>query len=92
MTKKIVFALMFVCCMAFASAGWAEGAIDIKDLEAKAAQKDAEASYQLGELYRNGTGVEKNLSTALKWYGQACDDGKMDGCTAAARLLSRGVK
>ena len=34
----------------------------------------------------------KNLSTALKWHEKACDNGTMDGCRAAARLLSQGVK
>ena len=92
MTRKLLFAAMILFCMAFASAGWAEDLIDIKELEAKAAQEDGDASFQLGELYANGDGVEKDLSTALKWYGKACDDGNMKGCSAAARLLSRGVK
>ena len=92
MTKKIVFALMFVCCMAFAGVSLAADAAEIKELEIKANQGDAEAQYALGVLYENGDGVEKNRTIAKLWYGKACDNGKFDGCRAAARLLSLGVK
>ena len=92
MTRKLIFVAMLIFCLAFASGGWAANSVDIKELEAKAAQEDADASYQLGVLYANGEGVEKNLSTALEWYGKACDDGNIKGCSAAARLLSKGVK
>ena len=67
-------------------------AADFSETERLANQGDADAQYELGVLYEKGDGVEKNRTTAKVWYGQACDNGKFDGCRAAARLLSQGVK
>ena len=86
--RFVVLALMLVFCVAISS-GYAA---DFSELERLANQGEADAQYELGVLYAKGDGVEKNLSIALGWYGQACDNGKMDGCRAAAKLLSQGVK
>lgn len=38
-------------------------------------QGDSGAQYNLGIMYANGRGVEKSLSTAASWYGEAARKG-----------------
>ena len=38
-----------------------------------AEQGYADAQYNLGFMYRNGYGVEKNNKTAVKWYTKAAE-------------------
>ena len=71
MTKKIVFALMFVCCMAFAGVSLAADAAEIKELEIKANQGDAESQFMLGYLYDTGDGVKQDYTKARQWYEKA---------------------
>jgi TPR repeat protein len=40
-------------------------------LNVKAMQGDLSAQVELGEIYKNGRGVEENYQEALKWYTQA---------------------
>ena len=42
---------------------------------AKALAGDAEAQYNLGVCYKNGDGIEKNLTKAVKWYEKAAEQG-----------------
>src|SRR5215471_16149102 len=44
-------------------------------LKANAEKGDAEAQYQLGLLYANGTGVSRSLTKAAKWTHKAADQG-----------------
>ena len=39
-----------------------------KLFEVAAKKGDAEAKYQLGQMYEEGLGVEQNFKEALKWY------------------------
>ena len=36
---------------------------------------DADAQYNLGEMYRKGQGVERNYAKAMMWYRKAADQG-----------------
>ena len=36
--------------------------------------------YNLGVMYTNGNGVEKDLGKAVELFKKACDGGDMDGC------------
>ena len=37
----------------------------------KAAEQDSEeAQYELGEMYKDGIGVDQSASNALRWYNQ----------------------
>jgi TPR repeat protein len=54
-----------------------------KEFAAAAETGDAEAQYQLAELYRTGAGVTKNERTAAKWYEAAA---ALDHKKAAGQL------
>jgi uncharacterized protein len=45
-----------------------------------------ENCLSLGELYELGLGVRKNLSSAIEFYGRACDLRSQTGCENYARL------
>lgn len=45
------------------------------DTRARAEQGEAEAQLALGNLYQNGTGVDKNLKQSFKWHRRAADQG-----------------
>ena len=36
--------------------------------------------YNLGTIYANGNGVEKDFSKAAELFKKACDGGEMNGC------------
>ena len=36
--------------------------------------------YNLGVMYTNGDGVEKDFGKAVQLFKKACDGGDMDGC------------
>ena len=44
------------------------------------------ACFELGELYREGTGVDKNLSVAEGYYNKSCDGGFKKGCIELEKL------
>lgn len=46
-------------------------------LEQAAQSGNSNAMYNLGLLYQNGTGVAKDLETAISWYKQAADKGSI---------------
>ena len=39
---------------------------------------NAKAQYNLGKMYLDGTGVDRNATEAAKWYRLAADQGNMD--------------
>ena len=47
----------------------------LETLQAKAEQGDAEAQYNLGNLYRQGQGVAADDVEAAKWFRVAADQG-----------------
>ncbi len=48
---------------------------EIHNLKARANAGDVSAQYQLGEAYRLGSGIEKDIPQAFKWYGRAAEKG-----------------
>ena len=47
----------------------------LKEWLTQAESGDAYAQFQLGWVYAEGTGVEKNFTEALYWWRQAADKG-----------------
>ncbi|WP_455210973.1 tetratricopeptide repeat protein, partial [Kaarinaea lacus] len=51
-----------------------------------ATEGDADAQYELGDMYKQGTGVEQNNSLAIKWFRKAANQGheaakrRLGGC------------
>ncbi len=50
----------------------------------------AYAMYNLGLMYKDGKGVQKNLPEALKWFTQAAEKGSRNGQNASAMAYERG--
>jgi uncharacterized protein len=48
---------------------------DIHNLLSRAKAGDVDAEFRLGEAYRLGSGVEKDIPQAFRWYGRAAEKG-----------------
>ena len=48
---------------------------DIRNMLARGKAGDVDAQYRLGEIYRLGDGLEKDIPQAFKWYGRAAEQG-----------------
>lgn len=57
-----------------------------------AEQGDAEAQYQLGEIYRKGTekGVSRSFKAAAKWYEMAAEQGHAEAQYQLGEFYSKG--
>lgn len=51
---------------------------------------DVEAQYNLGVLYDQGAGVERDLSLAASWYRKAAENGFMDAQTNLGIMYLQG--
>ena len=49
-------------------------------LETKCNNRDAESCFDLGNLYYNGKGVERNYKKGMEFYGKSCEMGEAKGC------------
>ena len=54
---------------------WGDYDVALRQFVELADAGDAEAQMQLGNLYREGTGVDRNAETAVQWYRQAAEHG-----------------
>jgi TPR repeat protein len=52
---------------------------------------DAEAQFNLGVLYDEGAGVERNLTTAADWYRKAAEQGFIDAQTNLGIMYYHGL-
>lgn len=55
-----------------------------------AARGNTEAQYYMGLLYRQGTGVDRDLKAAFNWFLAAAEDQHRDAQYELARAYSRG--
>ena len=55
--------------------GVAQDYAEARRCEAAGKQRYAMADYRLGQIYRNGLGVQKDLGAAKKWYEKAAQRG-----------------
>jgi len=51
---------------------------------------DAEAQYNLGVMYDEGAGLDRDLSTAAAWYRKAAEQGFVDAQTNLAMMHLQG--
>jgi hypothetical protein len=61
-----------------------------KETVAKAEGGNADAQYQLGNMYERGTGVERSIESALEWYKQAATHGHSQSMQRLAVLYYNG--
>lgn len=59
-------------------------------LRKKAVQGDADAQVQLGDMYKDGQGVEQNYTEAMKWFKLAADQGDTDAQFSIGLLYFMG--
>ena len=64
-----------------ASEGAAEGQ-PVADLRARAEKGDARAQFKLGDCYRTGEGVTRDIIQAVDWYRRAAEHGDAGGQNA----------
>lgn len=58
----------------------------------EAAEKgDVNAQFNLGQMYRQGLGVAKDMSKAFKWYKRAADQGMPRAQGNVGFMLARGI-
>jgi TPR repeat protein len=61
------------------------------DLQMKLAREgDSEVSYHLGLMYQWGTGVPKNLKTAVMWITKAAEQGNSDAQNYLGEMYVHG--
>lgn len=64
---------------------------DMKRWQPKAEAGDAEAQFQLGQMYALGHGFKQNFQSALEWYEKAAAQGNAKARTALGLLYFYGV-
>ena len=66
---------------------WADAVSEVRKL---AEQGDPEAQFVLGNLYRDGQGVEKDLAQTIAWWEKAAALGYVDAQFALGNIYSGG--
>ena len=68
-----------------------EAASDLQKLETQAAQGNAEAQFDLGELYADGVGVQQDYVVARQWWEKSAAQGFARSQFKLGWLYSEGV-
>ena len=63
---------------------------DFNDLLLAADQGHAEAQNNLGEMYHDGEGVDRDLAEAVKWYQKAAENGFVEAQFDLACMYEEG--
>ena len=83
--RRTIAAIALVLGLALPA--WADNASGVRTL---AEQGDPEAQFVLGTMYRDGQGVEKDLTETLKWWEKAAEAGYVDAQFALGNIYSGG--
>ena len=73
--KRALHIITIMVCLLFTTVCFAATAKEIKELENKAEQGDADAQFSLGRIYSQGEGVKQDYVKARKWYEAAAAQG-----------------
>ena len=75
--KRALFILVLCMLMLFLGCEMKQASAEgpLESLRKNAAQGDARAQYELGEMYDKGEGVAANSDEAVKWYHKAAEQG-----------------
>jgi TPR repeat protein len=63
----------------------------LANLRVEAGKGDAKAQFNLGDCYRTGEGVTKDMVEAVKWYRKAAEQGHAEGQCALGACYDHGV-
>ena len=99
-TRNVLFGtgLMLLC----AWSAWADTAAGMQAFKNKEYGKafqewkagadagQAEAQFDLGVLYAQGLGVQRDMTTAERWYRKAAEQGNAEAEFALGQMYSRG--
>jgi hypothetical protein len=83
--KHIIIALALV--VGLAPLAWADNATTVRTL---AEQGDAKAQFALGTMYRDGQGVVRDYTEALRWWRKAAEQGIVDAQYALGNIYAGG--
>ena len=62
----------------------------LREIKPLAEQGDADAQYNLGQMYRRGDGVLKDHKTAVKWYRLAAEQEDAGAQTGLGAMYATG--
>lgn len=79
--------LLMVALLSHVSLG---GYLSLQECKTKAAEGDAEATFQLAVRYENGDGVRKDKMKALANYRKAASKNHCRACTTLAEMYEQG--
>ena len=74
--RLVVF--LALSCLSFVGEGQekaGDAKPDLSDVRAEAEKGDAQAEFDLGVIYYDGTGVEQDFTEATKWFRKAAEQG-----------------
>ena len=93
MTTLLVLAL--ACAASIEPAFAADEAPDyieeMRKWQPKAEAGDAEAQFQLGQMYALGHGFKQNFKTAAEWYAKSAEQGNAKARTALGMCYKSGI-
>jgi uncharacterized protein len=90
MMKPLTPVLFLAVLMAFSDVH-ADDSAPTRDLIAKAAQGDSHAQLALALRYRDGKGVKKDFTEAMRWAHLAADRGDADAMDFVGWMFFRGI-
>jgi TPR repeat protein len=64
--------------------------IEVKNIQAAAQNQEADAQFELGQLYEYGKGIEQDYSKAMHWYKLAAKSGLFKAEYSIALLYEKG--
>lgn len=83
--RKMIAALALVSLLALPAR-----ADSLSEVRTLAEQGDPTAQFVLGNLYRDGQGVEKDLAQTLAWWTKSAELGNVDAQFALGNIYSGG--
>jgi TPR repeat protein len=81
---KVIALTLALSCSAFAQS-------DFEALKARAEAGDADAQFELGGMYRDGSGVSIDDGEAQRWYSLAAEQGDVSAQLALAEMYDIGL-
>ena len=91
--KKIILSIVLIVGLAtiiIFALNFDTTKIRIFILETKCNNRDAESCFDLGNLYYDGKGVERDYKKAMEFYGKSCEMGGARGCYNRGVLYYNG--
>ena len=89
-TVRVIVSLLIVFLVSGIQSVAAENAV-ISKLQGRATAGDANAQFELAEIYYKGNGVMKNYDTAFVWFEKAANQGHAESQHQMGHIYEYGV-